>query len=304
MVYIYRPVASNGAQDLANATGGIRLRHEREGRFYRYRTSARPVVFAPGDIVIGWGAPINITQPGVQVLNGRSLTTKYQDAVTLKAAGVPTIDAVKTCPPAPTVEDPARPWHRTLVEMAEDVLEADYARSPIYLEGLQELQQACTHLLEQLRQPIPAPMNHEWLPRKNSHVGGNDLLIPPAQPDFYVKKLNLVQEFRIHSFMGKSIRAGTKVVREDQPAHPWIRSWDGGWKIHYDGVTSKQVHRNLAHAAVEALGLSFGAVDIGVTDTGTLVVLEVNRAPGIEGGTVEAYAKAIRTQLPTQRVAA
>jgi hypothetical protein len=147
-----------------------------------------------------------------------------------------------------------------------------------------------------------------WLPRISRHVGGTDLLIPPAQPAFWVRKEYLVREFRVHSFLGRSLRAGIKAPRDgwtlDQPdgawhaggpaVHPWVRSWNGGWRISYaDGVV-KQRHRDLAHAAVAALQLDFGAVDLGQYEDGTLMVLEVNRAPGIEAGTIEAYAKAIR----------
>lgn len=135
----------------------------------------------------------------------------------------------------------------------------------------------------------------EALPRLNNHVGGNDLLNPPDYPDFYVLKENLVAEYRIHSFFGKSIRAGVKVPRDIPPGnvHPWIRSFDGGWRINYDQFKSSKQMRLLAAKAVKALGLQFGAVDLGLTYEGVLMVLEVNRAPGSEGGTLDAYKRAI-----------
>lgn len=150
------------------------------------------------------------------------------------------------------------------------------------------------------------PQGEGWVGRTADHTGGLDLLRPPQVPDYYVRRENLVKEVRVHSFKGKSIRAGVKAVREGyqapngtaldvKNAHPWIRSWDGGWRISYSGEGIKNKHRDLAHAAVAALGLDFGAVDIGERSDGTLVVLEVNRAPGLEGGTIEAYAKAIRS---------
>ena len=64
--------------------------------------------------------------------------------------------------------------------------------------------------------------------------------------------------------------------------------------ISYDGEVVKQRHRDIAHQAIQALGLQFGAVDIGERADGSLLVLEVNRAAGVEGGTVEAYARAVR----------
>jgi hypothetical protein len=135
------------------------------------------------------------------------------------------------------------------------------------------------------------------LPRKFQHIGGNDLLnpTPPAQADFWSEKEEFVREYRIHSFAGKSIRAGVKMVREGFPnPHPWIRSYDAGWRINYDGFKSTRKMRNLAHEAVKNLGLTFGAVDIGELADGTFVLLEVNRAPGIEGNSIERYAEAIR----------
>lgn len=131
-----------------------------------------------------------------------------------------------------------------------------------------------------------------WLPRKNNHVGGNDLLHPPGKADFWSKKQEFTKEYRVHSFDGKSIRAGVKIPRIPNP-HPWIRSYDGGWRIDYDGFKSGEALRKVARTSVKALGLIFGAVDIGETADGKLVVLEVNRAPGIEGGSLAQYKKAI-----------
>jgi hypothetical protein len=144
----------------------------------------------------------------------------------------------------------------------------------------------------------PAPLAEEWLGRRNNHVGGADLLAVPAQPDYYSRKENIVEEYRIHMFLGKSIRAGKKekqATRPDgrTPAHPWIRSFDAGWKINYQGFKSNEAMRDLANKALKALKLDFGAVDLGKLADGSYIVLEVNRAPGVEGGTAETYAKKI-----------
>ena len=123
---------------------------------------------------------------------------------------------------------------------------------------------------------------------------------PLLNPDYWSKKEPIVREFRVHSFLGRSIRAGVKDLRDgftSATAHPWVRSWEAGWRIRYDGVSSRQRHRDLAHAAVRALGLDFGAVDIAEKADGSLMVLEVNRAPGLEGGTVDAYASAVERWL-------
>lgn len=113
-------------------------------------------------------------------------------------------------------------------------------------------------------------------------------------------------EYRIHSFNKRSIRAGVKVPREGfticnendwKPdanlAHPWVRSYYGGWRVNYDGFKSTPEMRKLAHKAVASVGLTFAAVDIGQRPDGRLVVLEVDSAPRIEGGTVLSYMRAI-----------
>lgn len=140
-----------------------------------------------------------------------------------------------------------------------------------------------------------------WLPRRNNHQGGTDLL-HPGRADYYVKKVDTIREYRIHIFTlpGQepvSIRAGMKVHREGFTApHPWIRSYDGGWRLSYGEwwrETLLQRTRDTAKRAVKALGLDFGAVDIGTTPDGRDVVFEVNRAPGLEGGTIDAYVQKI-----------
>lgn len=155
-----------------------------------------------------------------------------------------------------------------------------------------------------------------FLERVFNHSGGEDLLNPPPNPDYLVLKCSFVREYRLHVFGGRSIRAGQKQIREGfrevpegevwRPdvnlAHPWIRSFDAGWRVNYDGFLSTKKLRDLAKRSVEALNLTFGAVDIGETATGALMVLEVNRAPGIEGNSVTAYARTITKWLTQNEV--
>jgi hypothetical protein len=139
-----------------------------------------------------------------------------------------------------------------------------------------------------------------WLPRRNNHQGGSDLLRPPVNPDYYVKKYEITKEFRVHIFRSgeaySSIRAGLKVPRDgvDSSArHPWIRSYDAGWRLDYGEACQlaiRQSVRDEAKKAIKVLGLDFGAVDVGVLPDGRPLVLEVNRAPGNEGNTTRTYA--------------
>lgn len=295
MVYVYRRAASTGARELAGALEGKRFRALQMPMASRVRR---------GDVVICWGERLDPI-PGVQILNGAAIQSKMQDAILLLAAQVPTIQVSRTRP-APVVVAPVVDPALALFERARDLADEfsnlhEFARTPVLTQGVRELHTAIEGLTRQMGIPLPAPVvvptEQTWIPRLFDHVGGNDILTVTPTPDYWSKKEAIVKEFRIHSFQGKSIRAGVKAHREGMTPHPWIRSWDGGWRILYDGVSSKQRHRDLAHRAVTALGLQFGAVDIGERADESLIVLEVNRAPGLDGGTVEVYAHAIESWL-------
>lgn len=316
MIFVYRPAASTSARLLADEVDGVRIKHE-ENLIRRCR---------PTDKVIMWGS--YLPQIRGRVLNNVPLQNKYEDIIRLRDAGVVTVDAARQQPAPvlqPTPIDPLIAMWESTVDLADTFSNTPLSRSTVAQEAVTEFVRELQALTAAMRIPVPVapppqPLG-EWLRRLNNHVGGNDLLHPPARADFWVKKDVFTTEYRVHSFLGRSIRAGKKVPREGfsilpgqipeglnpavsssvfgepntaQRCHPWIRSYDGGWMISYDGEAVKQRHRDVAHAAVLALGLSFGAVDIGERADGTLVVLEVNRAPGAEGGTVEGYGRAVR----------
>ena len=270
MIYIYRQKASNGARELSEAitVNSRRINDLQKAHFGQGVRS--------GDKVVCWGEHLPDIE-GVSILNGKPISNKFEDAITLKENGVVTVEVNNVRPPVAEPFDCLAEVHRIASMMGTSNLET--VRTQV------------ATIQEYLNRP-PAPVV-EWLPRKFHHVGGNDLLHPPAQPDYFARKENLVKEYRIHWFNGRSIRAGVK-----QPIgteyHPWIRSFDGEWSTQYDGFGSTAAMRRLASKAVKALQLDFAAVDLGEKDDGSLIVLEVNRAPGIEGGTVTAYANAIK----------
>lgn len=312
MIYVYRKDLSKSARDLVEALGTEAMR-------WRDRQRAIGTKARQGDAVIAWGDFATGLAPGVKALNNVPLQNKYADAVKLKEAGVPTVEVSRTIPQdivtvVPAGPDPALDAWRAVTELAEDFLNIEIDgtinRSPVLVNGVDNFAARLTELRQLLLVPAPTATETRatagtWLGRDRNHVGGADLLTPTTTPDYYVKKEEgIVREFRVHSFLGKSIRAGVKDHRIDQDwvasgktPHEWIRSWDGGWRIKYDGITTKQRHRDIAAQAVAALGLDFGAVDIGERADNSLIVFEVNRAPGIEMGILEAYTAAISRWL-------
>ena len=127
-----------------------------------------------------------------------------------------------------------------------------------------------------------------------------------GKPICLIGKETFQNEFRIHSFSGRSIRAGEKKVIDGftlsseadwKPglglAHPWKKTPKYGWETVYTGFVSTALMRNLAHKAIKALGLTFGVVDMGLGMDGKLKVIDVKLAPDIEGDTLKSYLRAI-----------
>lgn len=77
--------------------------------------------------------------------------------------------------------------------------------------------------------------------------------------------------------------------------HVW--NLDGGYVFARDGVVKPDDVDELSINAISALGLDFGAVDIIEDREGSLYVLEVNTAFGLEGTTIERVGEAILTLI-------
>jgi len=159
-------------------------------------------------------------------------------------------------------------------------------------------------LSELSRRGIPVPEftatpRTDWLPRRARHSGGRDFTSPPCRgAAFWVEPLDISEEWRFHIVGGISVRAGKKVWRRGGPpplvGGRLIRSHRLGWGLSYGGSPAPDGLREISKQAVRALDLDFGAVDTVVTTSGERLVLEVNTAPGLEGGTPERYAAGLR----------
>jgi glutathione synthase/RimK-type ligase-like ATP-grasp enzyme len=97
----------------------------------------------------------------------------------------------------------------------------------------------------------------------------------------FMKYVSAPREYRVHVFMGKSIRISEKIFGTT------------GETAHGLYTTGKPTHnvkhvRAAAKKAVEAVGLDFGAVDV-LADDNDCWVLEVNSAPGLGGSMPKLY---------------
>lgn len=91
------------------------------------------------------------------------------------------------------------------------------------------------------------------------------------------------REYRVHIFKGKSIRISEKRFKDDTKKD---------YTTAKPGNISLRRVRRAAKAAVEALGLDYGTVDVLATGDNNerVYVLEVNAAPGLGGSMPKLYA--------------
>lgn len=143
-----------------------------------------------------------------------------------------------------------------------------------------------------------------------SSSGGNGLYVCSEESEFpeeaklYVQYIRKDKEYRVHIIKvnkepGFLIRRKRRLTSQELEArgiterNPRVRNSANGY-IFSDRLDipwdCEQAMKDQARAALEALGLDFGAVDIVLQkDTDIPFVLEVNTAPGLEGSTFNWY---------------
>lgn len=137
----------------------------------------------------------------------------------------------------------------------------------------------------------------------NGH-GGNGIRVIVSKdwrnggrPDFaparlYTRYFPKQREVRVHVCNGEVIAVAEKLKRLGEAGDYWIRSHSRGW-LFAEARAPIGDAGEVAREAIKALGLDFGAVDIGISRDGACCVFETNTAPGLEGRTLEAYARAL-----------
>jgi glutathione synthase/RimK-type ligase-like ATP-grasp enzyme len=127
---------------------------------------------------------------------------------------------------------------------------------------------------------------------------GQDLVKAPL----YTKYVKKSDEYRVHVVGGKAIDVQQKKKRQEvdnEKVNYQIRNACNGWVFCRDGVVAPTCVTDAAVRAVDALGLDFGAVDIGYNRKHDRAdVYEVNTAPGLEGTTLDKYYEAFSVTLP------
>lgn len=137
----------------------------------------------------------------------------------------------------------------------------------------------------------------------NGHSGSGIVLASTVNElvnaPLYTKYVKKKDEYRIHTSRLGTFDAVQKRVRAGSEGNDFqIRNHANGWVYTRDNVNPPQAVLDAAVQAIQALGLDFGAVDIGYnTHTEQATVYEVNTAPGLEGTTIDRYAQAISSLI-------
>lgn len=137
------------------------------------------------------------------------------------------------------------------------------------------------------------------------HSGQGIILFNPGDTvtpcPLYTKNTKAKYEYRVHVMAGEILDIQQKKKRESyEGGIPGIRNHANGWVFCRSGISVPECVQQQAMLAVQALGLDFGAVDIGYREsTDMAFVYEVNTAPGLEGTTLTNYVTAIKRNFLT-----
>lgn len=150
-----------------------------------------------------------------------------------------------------------------------------------------------------------------WLGEGNSvyartvlqgHSGEGIVIVRPGgtlpRAPLYTKAIQNDGEYRVHVFQGRVIDYRKKSRQEgDEPNEDQsaIRTLGTGWVYRRDNLRRLERIEQLAVQAMEALGLDFGAVDIIKKPDGSVYVLEINTAIGLEERTLDVYTEAFNS---------
>lgn len=134
----------------------------------------------------------------------------------------------------------------------------------------------------------------------NGHSGQGIVLsdTPEALVDapLYVQYIPKKHEYRVHVFQGKVLFVQQKKKREGfDNANFQIRNHQNGFIYAHQDLQVGEKLEDEAKAAIMAIGLDFGAVDIIYNEKqNRYFVLEINTAPGLQGETLKRYVEAFK----------
>lgn len=155
-----------------------------------------------------------------------------------------------------------------------------------------------------LKENIPCPkiidINNPTFPliaRKKKHRMGRQFYFVEnasqltrairRKADYLQEFIDKDKEYRVHVFLNKVL-----IVQEKVGENKTVKNWNHSSGFVFEVIPWSKIPKGLCEIAVKAIGvigLHFGAVDI-IQKDNDFYVLEINTAPGIDGGyTLERY---------------
>lgn len=134
---------------------------------------------------------------------------------------------------------------------------------------------------------------HMVLARKliSSHSGAGIVIVNPEDylidARLYTKYKRKRNEYRVFVMKDRIVDYSMKRRVENWEDLPnfnkYIRNYCNGWVFCRDNINLSDKAKEISINAIRALGLDFGAVEIGETKNGECFVIEVNTAPSLDG---------------------
>jgi glutathione synthase/RimK-type ligase-like ATP-grasp enzyme len=126
-----------------------------------------------------------------------------------------------------------------------------------------------------------------------------DRFLHDSRAPLYVKYVPKKSEYRVHVIDEHAVDVQQKRTRSGTTGNCHkIRNAANGWVFCRENVEVYEDVISQAVSAVRALGLDFGAVDVGWTEKHRVAtVYEVNTAPGLEGTTLERYTEGLKSLI-------
>jgi len=163
--------------------------------------------------------------------------------------------------------------------------------------AIQKASDKVTAMEEMERAGVPVPnystsyqnLNFPMLARANGDMQGRgivpimqsqDIEANSMNPDFYTEYVPTKLEYRVHVIDGEIVKVSQKVLEEPEDYDPFVRNYETGYR--FKNPRTRHPGINQAVAAVEALELDIGAVDLVIGEDDRPYVLEVNTAPHLE----------------------
>lgn len=174
------------------------------------------------------------------------------------------------------------------------------------LRAFQAMQAAGNVPIPEFRTTPPDRFSGTWFGRTRRGARGIGIIVQPeglitygfAESELFTRFIPNDREYRLHVVGDQVVRVQRKYLdHPEQQTDPYIKNHANGYRFKAPQLRLKPDREEAAVAAVQALDLDFGAVDMVVDHDDKAWVLEVNTAPACSPLTATAYVGALASMI-------